>query len=276
MPTPILSLAAVSVMREGRYLLRDVDWTVHEHERWVLFGPNGAGKTTLLQVASTYMAPTRGTMRVLGATRGKVDVRDLREHIGYAGAGPAALVRPHLPALEIVVTGKHAAFVDSRWHEYDDADWEAARSHLHRFAAGHLAGRTYGTLSAGEKQRVLIARSLMTRPRLLLLDEATTGLDLGAREELIASLEDFAADPASPAVVLVTHHVEEIPRGFGHMLMLADGRAVGTGPIEQTLTTETLAMGFGLPLQIERRDGRYRAWKERPGDGGAGPDPAAD
>lgn len=263
MPTPVLSLDHVSVVREGRYLLRDVDWTVHEHERWVLFGPNGAGKTTLLQVASTYIAPTRGTMRILGGRRGRVDVRDLREHIGYAGAGPAALVRPDLPAVEIVVTGKHAAFVDSRWHEYDDADWDAAHAHLARFAAGHLAERTYGTLSAGEKQRVLIARSLMTRPRLLLLDEAMTGLDLGAREELIASLEDFAADPASPAVVLVTHHVEEIPRGFGHILMLAGGRQIATGPIVETLTSSALSDVFSTSLQVDRIRGRYRAWMSR-------------
>ena len=260
----VIALSGVSVMREGRFLLAEVDWTVLDHERWVLFGPNGAGKTTLLQVASSYVAPTRGEMRLLGRTRGRVDVRDLREHIGYAGAGPAALVRGYLPALEIVVTGKHAAFVDSRWHEYHEADWDSARSHLDRFAAGHLAERTYGTLSAGEKQRVLIARSLMTNPRLLLLDEATTGLDLGAREELIASLEDFAADPSSPAVVLVTHHVEEIPRGFSHILMLADAKVISSGPIEDSLTADALSASFGIPLRLEVVDGRYRAWHSRP------------
>jgi len=259
----VISLSKVSVRREGRFLLHEVDWTVHDHERWVLFGPNGAGKTTLLQVASTYLAPTSGAMTVLGGTRGKVDVRGLREHIGYAGAGPAALVHTHLPALEIVVTGKHAAFVDSRWHDYDQSDWDGAIGHLNRFAAGHLAERIYGTLSAGEKQRVLIARSLMTNPRLLLLDEATTGLDLGAREELIASLEDFAADPTSPAVVLVTHHVEEIPRSFGHIMMLADGKVVAAGPIEGALTGTALTSSFEAPLRLERIDGRYRAWMER-------------
>ena len=259
----VIDLVKVSVVREGRFLLQEVDWAVRDNERWVLFGPNGAGKTTLLQVASTYLAPTSGSMRVLGETRGSVDVRDLRPHIGYAGAGPAALVRSYLPALEIVVTGKHAAFVDSRWHTYDDADWDIARDHMATFAAAHLADRTYGTLSAGEKQRVLIARSLMTNPRLLLLDEATTGLDLGAREELIASLEHFANDPGSPAVVLVTHHVEEIPRGFSHILMLADGKAVSSGPIEESLTGAALTSSFGLPLRLERIDGRYRAWMER-------------
>jgi iron complex transport system ATP-binding protein len=256
----VIALSGVSVIRGGRALLDEVDWTVQAHERWVLFGPNGAGKTTLLQVASGYLAPTRGTVEVLGGIRGAVDIRTTREHIGYAGAGPAALVRSYLPALEIVVTGKHAAFVDSRWHDYDDADWETAHRHLAAFDASHLAGQSYGTLSAGEKQRVLIARSLMTVPRLLLLDEATTGLDLGAREELISSLEDFAVDPESPAVVLVTHHVEEIPRGFSHILMLAGGKVVASGPIAETLTEEALEMSFGLPLRLEVVDGRYRAW----------------
>lgn len=272
-PSEVIGLSGVSVVREGRHLLRDIEWSVHDRERWILYGPNGAGKTTLLQVASTYMAPTRGEMRLLGETRGRFDVRELREHIGYAGAGPAALVHPTLPALEIVVTGKHAAFVDSRWHEYDESDWQAARNHLDRFAAGHLRNRPYGTLSAGEKQRVLIARSLMTDPRLLLLDEATTGLDLGAREELIASLEDFASDPSSPAVVLVTHHVEEIPRGFTHILMLSEGEMVATGPIDRTLTPDVLTASFGLPLRLERIDGRYRAWHERsPEPGSENPD----
>jgi iron complex transport system ATP-binding protein len=259
----VIALSKVSVIREGRFLLADVDWVVRDHERWVLFGPNGAGKTTLLQVASSYVAPTRGTMRLLGRERGHVDVRDLREKVGYAGAGPAALVRTYLPAIEIVVTGKHAAFVDSRWHEYSEGDWARARMILCRVAAEHLAERTYGTLSAGEKQRVLIARSLMTRPRLLLLDEATTGLDLGAREELIATLEDFAADPASPAVVLVTHHVEEIPRGFTHIMMLADGKVVASGPTAETLTANALSSSFAMPLRLDVVDGRYHAWHSR-------------
>ncbi len=260
-PGEVLSLQGVSVVRQGTHLLRDVDWVVHAHERWVVLGPNGAGKTTMLQVASTYLTPTRGAVTVLGGRHGAVDVRQVREHVGYAGAGPAALVRPYLPAVEIVVTGKHAAFVDSRWHDYEDTDWEKARHHLGRLGAAHLADRTYGTLSAGEKQRVMIARSLMTAPALLLLDEAMTGLDLGAREQLVATLADFAGDPASPAVALVTHHVEEIPPGFGHILMLAAGRVVATGRIAETLTAEAVTACFGVPLAVEVRDGRYRAWR---------------
>lgn len=258
--TETFSLRAVSVIRKGKYLLREVDWTVRDHERWVVFGPNGAGKTTLLQIISTYLMPSRGSVEIFGRTRGGVDVRKLREDIGYAGAAPASLVRPEFPVLEVVVTGRHAAFVGSRWHEYIDADWEAARRHLQRLAADHLADRAYGTLSAGEKQRVLIARSLMTNPRLLLLDEATTGLDLGARERLVGSLAELARDPAGPTAVLVTHHVEEIPVGFDHILMLADGAVVGRGPIAETLTEGALSDSFDVPLRLDRQDGRFRAW----------------
>jgi len=258
--TDVISLEGVSVRRQGRYLLHDVDWTVAGHERWVVLGPNGAGKTTMLQVASTYLTPTRGRVRLLGGTHGFVDVRELRRRIGYAGAGPASLVRTYLPALEIVVTGKHAAFVDSRWHEYDDADWIRARTLLARLEAEPLADRIFATLSAGEKQRVLIARSLMTDPGVLLLDEATTGLDLGARERLVASLADLAADPGSPAVVLVTHHVEEIPPGFSHIIMLADGRVIADGPIETTLTADALSDCFAVPLHLDHHAGRYHSW----------------
>jgi len=256
----VVALEGVSVIREGRYLLRKVDWQVFDHERWVVLGPNGAGKTTMLQVASTYLTPSRGTVRLLGDTHGEVDVRALRAHVGYAGAGLADMIRHYLPALEIVVTGKHAAFVDSRWHAYDQSDWDLATSLLARLAADHLADRPFGTLSAGERQRVLIARSLMTSPQLLLLDEATTGLDLGARERLIASLAALAQDPASPAVVLVTHHVEEIPEGFSHILMLSGGEVVAGGPIGTTLTEAALSDCFELPLTLERRAGRFRAW----------------
>ena len=259
----IIALQGVSVLRDGQWLLTDIDWHVHDHERWVVLGPNGAGKTTMLQVASTYLMPTRGSVRLFGEVLGRVDVRDLRERVGYAGAGPAAMVRDYLPALEIVLTGKYASFVDSRWHEYDDADWSFGVHQLERLAAGRLADRRFGSLSAGEKQRVLIARSMMTNPELLLLDEATTGLDLGARETLVASLAELARDPDSPAVVLVTHHVEEIPETFDNVVMLSSGEIVAAGPIEATLTPELLAETFGVELRLERRAGRFHAWSPR-------------
>jgi iron complex transport system ATP-binding protein len=258
-PPEVVSLSGVTVVRQRRALLSDVDWTVHAHERWVVLGPNGAGKTTMLQVASTYLRPSRGTVRLLGRTHGAADVRELRRRVGYAGPAPAAMVREYLPAREVVVTGKHAAFVDSRWHDYDTTDWQRAARHLERLGAAAVADQSYGTLSAGERQRVLIARSLMTDPDVLLLDEAMTGLDLGAREELVATLSAFAADDASPAVALVTHHVEEIPPGFTHLVMLRGGRVVTAGAIDETLDAEALSATFGVPLTLERVGGRYRA-----------------
>ena len=259
----VIDLHGVSVIRDGRYLLNKIDWKVGTHERWVVLGPNGAGKTTMLQVASTYITPSRGLVRLLGIEHGKGDVREIRRRVGYAGAGLADMIRGYLPAVEIVVTGKHAAFVDSRWHDYDDSDWDRARAGLARLQGEHLADRQFDTLSAGEKQRVLIARSLMTDPELLLLDEATTGLDLGARERLIASLSDLAFDPTGPSVVLVTHHVEEIPPGYDHILMLADGEVLAGGPIAETLTEETLSECFQLALRLQHNEDRYRAWSPR-------------
>ena len=260
-PREVIALDGVSLVRQDRHLLRDITWSVRSDEHWVVLGPNGAGKTLMLQIASLYLAPTRGSVRLLGQKRGDVDVRDQRRKIGYAGTGPAAMVHQNLPAIEIVVTGKHAAFVDSRWHDYDEADWERARDRLDRLEAGHLADRPFGTLSAGEKARVMIARSLVTDPSVLLLDEATTGLDLGARERLMASLADLAVAPRGPAIVLVTHHVEETPLGFDHIVLLAGGRVVGTGPIGTTLTADTLSATFGVDVRLERRDGRYHAWR---------------
>jgi iron complex transport system ATP-binding protein len=259
-PGEVVALEGVSVVRDGRLLLDNIDWHVDRSERWVLLGPNGAGKTTLLQVASTYLGPTRGTVRLLGETYGKVDVRTLRERVGYAGPEPARMIRDRLPAIDIVVTGKHASFVDTKWHEYDDADWELAGRLLERLAADHLADRRYGTLSSGEKQRVFLARSLMTHPEVLFLDEAMTGLDLGARERLVASLADLAADPQSPAVILVTHHVEEIPLGFGHIAMMSRGRLIARGPIDAVLSAASLSECYEENLHVEQRDGRYRAW----------------
>lgn len=261
--TEIIALESVSVVRDGKLILADVDWLVHAHECWVLLGPNGAGKTTMLQVASTYLGPTRGTVRLLGETYGKVDVRHLRARIGYAGPAPAELVAARLPALEIVATGKYASFVDKRWNTYDDSDWEFARLQLDRLMAGHLADRRFGTLSTGEKQRVLIARSLMTQPEVLFLDEATTGLDLGARERLVAALADLAFDPDGPAIVLVTHHVEEIPPGFDHIAMLSAGSVTAHGSIDSVLSAASLSECFGQDLSLTRHDGRHHSWSPR-------------
>lgn len=256
----LVALTGVSILRSGNYLLHDVDWTVRRGENWVVFGPNGAGKTTLLQVASTYVAPSRGTVEVLGGTFGRVDVRSLRARIGYVGPAPASLVHAELPAEEIVVTGKHAAFVDARWHRYGPDDWARARELLNQLHAEALIGRTFSTLSAGERQRVMIARGLMPEPELLLLDEAASGLDLGARERLVSALATIAMADDGPAAVFVTHHVEEIPPGFDHILVLNGGTVLATGPIEDTLDGDLLSQCFETDIRLDHRDGRYRAW----------------
>ncbi len=260
----VVALEDVSVVRHGAHILDGATWTVRESERWIVFGPNGAGKTTMLQVASTYLPPTSGTVRIFGRIRGTFDVRPLRERIGYAGMGPRAHVKDRFTGLEIVVTGKHASFVATRFHEYVDADWDRARALLERFAAGYLADQAFGTMSAGERQRVMVARSLMTSPDLLLLDEATTGLDLGAREHLVAALGGFAADDTSPPTVLVTHHVEEIPPGFHHIVLMSGGRIVAAGPIDHTLTSDAVSETFGMGLTVCREGDRWHATRALP------------
>lgn len=251
----------VTLIRDGRAVLREVDWTVGHDENWVVFGPNGSGKTSLLQVASTYRMPSRGKVEVLGERVGKVDVRLLRRRIGYVGAEPAALVRPGLRAIDVVVTGRRASFVDPRFDAFSDEEWDRAAAALERFGVGSLIDRPYGTLSEGEKKRTLIARALVTDPALMLLDEPATALDLGAREDLIHSLAVLATE--GPPVIMVTHHLEEIPPGFGNILVLSEGAVVASGPMTEVLTESALSQAFGMPLRVERHGDRWRGWSEK-------------
>ncbi|HEV8296256.1 MAG TPA: ATP-binding cassette domain-containing protein [Acidimicrobiales bacterium] len=259
MTDPVLVLHRVTRVIDDRVLVHDIDWTVRHGERWVLLGRNGCGKTTLLRIASLYLHPTAGSVCVLGNELGRADIRRARERIGWSSASFADLLRPQLEADEVVMTAKHAA-LEPWWHTYDHADRARARALLERVGVGYLSGRTFGTLSSGERQRVLLARSLMNDPGLILLDEPTAALDLAGREQLIASLEDLAADPSTPPVVLVTHHVEEIPPSFTHVMLMRDGGVVAQGPIADHLTAHALADCFGLPLQLERRNGRWLAF----------------
>jgi iron complex transport system ATP-binding protein len=250
------------LVRDGRHLLDELTWTVAPGARWLVLGPNGSGKSTLLKVASLYLHPSEGTVDVLGERLGRTDVRRLRTRIGVASAGMADMLRAELTAADVVVTAKHAA-LEPWWHRYDDADRERARSCLAQLGIAHLGDRSFGTLSSGERQRVLLARTLMPEPGLLLLDEPTAGLDLGGREDLVAGLARLAADPATPATVLVTHHVEEIPDGFDHLLLLSEGRAVAAGPLDEVLDADVLSACFGVRLGLERRHGRWWAWSAR-------------
>ena len=259
MGVPAINLRGVTVMKAGKQLVSGIDWSVGFGERWVLFGPNGAGKTTLLQVISTYQFPTSGTATILGERMGRTDVRRLRPRIGYVGPAPSSLVRRYLPCRDVVMTGLHAAFVDTRWHSYTPEDRRYADRQMELMGVAGMADREFATLSDGEKKRVLIARALMARPELLLLDEPGTGLDLGARERLIASLAAMGDGAGDLTVILVTHHAEEIPPGFEDILILAGGRVRASGPIREVLTGETLTDIYGMPLVVESSNGRYLA-----------------
>jgi iron complex transport system ATP-binding protein len=255
---PALRLSGVSVVRGDVTILDAVDWDVADHERWIVLGPNGSGKTTLMRVAGLYLHPSRGDVEVLGERLGRVDVRRHRTRIGLVSAAFAAMLRPEVTAAEVVMTARHAA-LETWWHTYDESDRSHALELLDRMGAAPLADRPFGALSSGERQRVLLARSLWGHPGLVLLDEPTAGLDLGAREDLVGRLGGLAADRSTPATVLVTHHVEEIPAGFTHVLLLDRGRVAASGPLDRVLTADSLSAVFGVRLALDRRDGRYAA-----------------
>ncbi|MEU9834324.1 ABC transporter ATP-binding protein [Streptosporangium sp. NPDC048047] len=255
----VLRLQDVTVRRDGAALLRDIEWTVHEDERWVVIGPNGAGKTTLLQVVGAMLFPTEGVVEILGERLGQSDVFDLRPRIGLASAALAEKVPPEEKVIDLVLTASYA--IIGRWNEeYDSGDVTRAVELIDQLGCAHLIRRRFGTLSEGERKRVQIARALMPDPELLLLDEPAAGLDLGGREDLVRRLSALAQDPKSPTMALVTHHVEEVPAGFTHVLLLRHGSVVAQGEIDHVMTAENLSRTFGIPLNLERgRDGRWYA-----------------
>ncbi len=254
----VLSLRGVLVVRGGRPLLRSLDWTVHEGERWAVLGPNGAGKTTLLQVAGAVTVPSGGVVRILGERVGAGDLADLRSQVGLASSAVVERIPPQQRVLDVVVSAAYGALRRDR-ELPDPADDDRARELLSRLGARLLVERPFGRLSEGERKRVSIARALMADPELLLLDEPAAGLDLGAREALLRFLGRLAADSGAPTLVLVTHRVEEIPAGFTHALLLRGGVAVAAGPIEDTLTPQALSRCFGFPLRLDRFGERWAA-----------------
>jgi len=280
---PAVRLSDVSVVRDGRPILDRICWEVGAGERWVILGPNGSGKSTLLQVAGARLWPTRGVVEVLGERLGRVDVRSLRSRVALVGGSVVRQLRAELSVREVVVTGKHGA-LEPWWQSYTPEDWEEADRLLAASAGSHAAGngggagnglgggngggagngrgagigeRAFGVISEGERQRVLLARALMGRPELLLLDEPAAGLDLGARERLVTWLAVLATDPTVPPTVLVTHHAEEIPQGVTHAALMNEGRLLSSGPLDQVLTSESVSECFGLSVTVGREGGRW-------------------
>lgn len=265
-PDLLIEFSGVQLRRDGRTLVGPVDWNVELDERWVIIGPNGAGKTSLMRLASAEAFPSSGSAHVLGETLGRAVVQELTARIGVCSSALAARIPPDELVSDLVVSAGYAVL--GRWREkYEDMDIARAVGVLESMGGEHLANRRFGTLSEGERKRVLIARALMTDPELMLLDEPAAGLDLGGREELVARLTDLAADPDAPALVLVTHHVEEVPPGFTHALLLREGEILTQGLIEDVLTSETLSAAFSQRILLDRTDdGRYFARRAaRPG-----------
>ncbi|MFI9509818.1 ABC transporter ATP-binding protein [Nocardia sp. NPDC052566] len=257
-PDLLIDFSDVTIRRSGHTLVGPVSWQVELDERWVVLGPNGAGKTSLLRIAAAEVHPTSGIAHLLGEVLGKVDISELRPRIGLSSAAVASRVPRDEKVSDLVVSAGYAVL--GRWRErYDDMDTDRAIDMLESLGAEHLSDRTYGTLSEGERKRVLIARALMTDPELLLLDEPAAGLDLGGREELVERLGDLASDPDAPAMVLVTHHVEEIPPGFTHGMLLNEGEVVAQGLLTDVLTSENLSSAFRQSITLDKVDGRYFA-----------------
>jgi iron complex transport system ATP-binding protein len=254
----LLSLTAVEVMREGRTILGPLDFAVNEGERWVILGPNGAGKTTLLKLLAALIHPTRGDVRILGERMGAVDIFELRPRIGFTSSAMLDLLPADEKVIDVVITSAYA--IAGRWNEdYDLWDESRAKALLTTFGVRELGERTFGTLSEGEKKRVQISRALMADPEVLLLDEPAAGLDLGGREDILQRITTYTSDDNAPATVIVTHHIEEIPAGTTHALMLKDGKALYAGSISDVLTERNINEVFGVNISLTFNGRRYFA-----------------
>ena len=267
-PDLLIDMRDVSFVRGGRTLVGPVDWQVELDERWVIVGPNGAGKTTLIRMASAQEFPSEGTTFILGERVGATDMRDLRAAIGVTSSSIAQRVPEDETVGDLVVSAGYAIL--GRWREdYDTMDYDQALEVLEQVGAMHLIDRRWGTLSDGEKKRVLVARAVMTNPELLILDEPAAGMDLGGREDLLAYLGDLALDPDAPAIVMITHHLEEIPAGFTHAMLLAEGEVVAQGLIDDVLTSDNVSRAYHQPIEVTRDDGRFFARRARKARRGA-------
>jgi iron complex transport system ATP-binding protein len=253
----VLDFNNVTVLRDAQPILNNIDWQVSSNQRWVIVGPNGAGKTTLLRVAASQIHPSTGTAKLLGSTLGEVNVFELRTRIGFASNAMSAHIPNSETVLDAVMTASYG--ITGRWNEkYDDIDERRARRVLAEWQLDEMADRPFGTLSDGEKKRAQIARAVMPDPEILLLDEPVASLDMAAREHTISVLGNYASAPTAPAIVMVTHHIEEIPKGFTHALILSKGQVYAAGEIDSTLTTEKISGAFGFALEVSKDGDRFR------------------
>ena len=253
-----MELSNVSVRRGERVILGPLDWQVLEGQRWVILGPNGAGKTTLLQICSSLIHPTTGTIKILGEQLGRVDVFELRTRIGLTSSALVEQLPNDELVMDVVLTAAYAML--GRWQErYDLWDESRAMALLTALGVRELGDRLFGSLSEGEKKRVQIARALMADPELLLLDEPASSLDLGGREDLLKRIETFARDPLAPATVTVTHHIEEIPVGTTHALLLRNGSVISQGEVRSVITDTNLSVAYGLEISVQEEGGRFFA-----------------
>lgn len=255
---PVLNLQSVSVVRDGKTILGPLDWQVNENERWVILGPNGAGKSTLFSLCSAQIHPTTGSVEILGSRLGSVDVFEVRPRIGFMGSTLINLLPEDEKVIDIVLTAAYAML--GRWNEsYELWDESRAQGLLTTLGVRELAQRNFNTLSEGEKKRVLISRSLMSDPEILLLDEPASGLDLGGREDLLSRFDLLANDPFAPVTLIITHHIEEIPAGSTHALLLKRGKIVGSGPIGTVITSENLSLAYDMPISVTMANNRFSA-----------------
>ncbi|MEY4311525.1 MAG: hypothetical protein RLZZ571_295 [Actinomycetota bacterium] len=262
----VIDLANVTVRRGAKNILDDISWQVQENQRWVIMGPNGAGKTTLMQICTGYLHPTSGQTKILDKQLGKTDVRELRSRIGLSSAALNSFLPPEETVFNSVLTASYG--ITGRWRErYDEIDFQRTNQLLSDWGLTELAQRTVGTLSEGERKRVHIARALMADPEILILDEPAAGLDVAGREDLVARLANLAADPMSPTLILVTHHVEEIPPNFTHALLLSDAKVSRVGLINDVIKSDSMSLAFKAPLEVEFGDDRWYARGAQPSRG---------
>lgn len=256
MSKPVVLFERVDAYRGDNLVLRGVDWQVRDNEHWAVLGPNGCGKTTLLSAASGYLHPARGRVQTLGQTIGCVDVRRLRERIGLVSAAVAHRVVPHLTAHEVVLAGAYAA-IEPWWHLFSADQREKAAQLLHAAGFAYILDRPFGALSEGERQQVLLGRALMGDPEIILLDEPCAGLDMGGRERLLLNLSRLAATAGAVPMIMVTHHIEEVPENFTHGLLMQRGAVMASAPLYDVLTTANLSACFGLALEVTHDRGRW-------------------